>query len=76
MGQLAQAQNIAGKIKENFQKRSSLDEFIETIKQKETPSSVTYPDNGFSKKLESAVKIMANNYDTKIISLGSSGLGD
>lgn len=75
MDQLAQAQNIAGKIKENFQKRSSLDEFIETIKQKETPSSVTYPDNGFSEKLESAVKIMANNSDTKIISLGSSGLG-
>lgn len=72
---LAQTQNLNGKIKENFDKRVALSEFIDTIKQSETPAGVSYPDNSFAERLETAVKIMAHNPDTHIISLGSDGLG-
>jgi hypothetical protein len=75
MDQLAENTNKSGKIQENFKKRSSLDSFIEDIKAQQTPDSVSYPENNFAKRLENAIKIMSHNADTKIISLGSSGLG-
>ncbi len=75
MDSLAQKRNGNVKIAENFDKRVELDAFINQMKAASTPSSVTYPENSFAEKLETAVKIMANNPDTKVISLGSGGLG-
>jgi hypothetical protein len=72
---LGQKTNKAGKIKENFNKRVDLDNFINTMKEAPTPDGVVYPNNSFAEKLETSIKIMANNPDTKIISLGSGGLG-
>lgn len=72
----AQNSNREGAMKEAFGKRGSLETFIEEIKTKTVPAGVTYPDNNdFAEKLEAAVKILVANPDTKVISLGSGGLG-
>ena len=75
MDTLAQSGNAAGKIKENFDKRVELDTFINEINTAALPEGVEYPNNSFAERLESAIKIMVNNPDTKIISLGSTGVG-
>jgi len=76
MDALAQSKNPAGKLRENFDKRGSLDTFIASLQSAETPEGIVYPENNsFAQKLETAVKILANNPDTKVISLGSGGLG-
>jgi len=58
-----------------FDKRALLERFIEDIKQKPLPENINYPNNTFAKKLKTAVTILANNPDTKVISVGSGGLG-
>lgn len=75
MDALAQKKNAAGKIKEAFTKREELDTFIKQINEAALPDGVTYPDNDFAEKLANAVKILGQNPDTRIISLGSGGLG-
>ncbi len=73
---LAQNINRAGSMKGAFEKRGTLEAFIEEIKTKTVPDGVTYPTNNpFAEKLEAAVKILVANSDTKVISLGSGGLG-
>jgi len=75
---LAQSMNREGKIKEAFDKRSELDDFIESIKVSTTPAlgADAYPANDrFAARLETAVKVLVNNPDTKIITMGSDGLG-
>jgi len=75
---LAQQMNSEGKIKEAFNRRAELDAFIETLKTKTTPSlgGDAYPaDNRFAARLETAVKVMVNNPDTKLITMGADGLG-
>jgi hypothetical protein len=75
---LAQQNNKSGKIKDAFTRRSSLDIFINDIKTAETPElpEDPYPTNNrFANKLETAIKILAHNQDTKIITLGTNGLG-
>ncbi len=76
MDELAQKKNKSGKIKEDFDKRVELESFIDELKNRSLPQGVTYPkDNSFADKLKVAVNLAANNPDTKIISLGSDGLG-
>ncbi|MCH9813300.1 MAG: DUF1501 domain-containing protein [Epsilonproteobacteria bacterium] len=76
LNQTAQTHNREGVIKEAFSKRGSLETFIEDIKTKTVPDGVSYPgNNDFAEKLEAAVKILVANPDTKVISLGSAGLG-
>ena len=73
---LAQNINTPGSMKEAFAKRGDLEAFIEDIKTKTLPEGVAYPENNdFAQKLEAAVKILSANPDTKVISLGSGGLG-
>ena len=78
MDTLAQKNNSNGKIKDAFSKRVNLDSFIEEIKTSTTPDlgGDAYPiRNNFSKKLETAIKVLVKNQDTKIITLGTGGLG-
>ncbi len=75
MDTLAHSVNQMGKIQDAFDKRVELSNFIDDIDNKELPEGVEYPNGDFAKKMESAVKILTANPDTKIISLGSSGLG-
>jgi len=78
MDQIAQQHNHPGKIKDSFTKRKSMEKFITSISTATTPDlgSDAYPDNNkFSKKLETAVKLLVHNPDTKVLTLGTSGLG-
>jgi len=77
MDALAQSHNKEGKIKEAFAKRRELDSFIASIKTVQTPDlgENAYPDNDFSKKLETAIKLLSKNPDTKIVTIGTGGLG-
>jgi len=75
---LAQKNNANGKIKDAFSKRASLSTFITGISNSTTPDLGVnaYPENDrFSEKLETAIKILSENTDTKVITLGTGGLG-
>ena len=77
MDSLAQSHNREGKIKDAFAKRGELEHFIDEIKKEETPDlgENAYLNNQFSKKLEAAIKLLHKNPDTKIVTLGTGGLG-
>ena len=78
MNSTAQNHNSNIKIKEAFDKRGSLGEFIDEIADAETPDLGlnAYPENSsFAEKIEAAIKIMANNPDTKLITMNTGGLG-
>jgi hypothetical protein len=77
MEKLSQSHNEAGKIKDAFSKRASLSNFIEKISSSTTPDlgSDSYPKNNFSPKIEAAIKLLSNNPDTKVVTLGTGGLG-
>ena len=78
MTNLAQQINSEGKIKNAFKQREALVEIIDNITNTPTPNLANpYPrDSTFAKSVESAIKILKHNNDTKVITLsGSSGLG-
>ncbi|HHE06015.1 MAG TPA: DUF1501 domain-containing protein [Epsilonproteobacteria bacterium] len=78
MDTLAQKNNASGKIKDAFARRASLSTFIDDIASSTTPDlgADAYPtDNNFSEKLETAVKILSKNPDTKVVTIGTGGLG-
>ncbi len=78
MDQLAQKHNAGGKIKDNFATRGKMAKFIQEIKEASTPDlgEDAYPQNDpFAAKLETAIKLLDNNPDTRIVTLGTGGLG-
>lgn len=78
MNSMAQAHNTNEKIKSAFDKRGALSDFIDNISLAITPDlgADAYPENSnFAEKIEAAIKIMANNPDTKVITMGTGGLG-
>lgn len=78
MDTLAQKNNEEGKIKDAFSKRASLNSFIDDISTSTTPDLAddAYPSNNrFSDKIETAVKVLVKNPDTKVITIGTGGLG-
>jgi hypothetical protein len=72
---MAQSHNRDDKLKEAFAKRAQLDSFIRSMEEVALPEGVEYPNNVFARKLEAAIKIMSTNTDTKVVSLGTGGLG-
>lgn len=78
MDTLSQQQNKAGNIKNAFDKRASLSTFINDISSTITPDlgADNYLSNStFADKMETAIKVLVHNPDTKVITLGTSGLG-
>ena len=77
MDTLAQKNNTKGKIKDAFEKRGPLNTFINSIANATTPDlgQDAYPDNNFSKKIEAAIKLLSHNNDTKVVTIGTGGLG-
>ena len=78
MDTLAQNNNESGKIKDALERRSSLDTFIDDISTSTTPDlgDDAYPaNNRFADKLETAIKILSKNHDTKVVTVGTGGLG-
>jgi hypothetical protein len=78
MDLIAQQLNGNGKIKEAFEKRKRLSSFINTISTVQTPDlgNDAYPENNrFAEKIETAIKLLVHNPDTKVLTLGAGGLG-
>jgi hypothetical protein len=77
MDRVAQSHNSDGKIKNFFTKREKLASFIENIKKAETPDlgENAYLEDHFAKKVEAAIKLLDKNPDTKVITIGTGGLG-
>ncbi len=78
MDDLSLRYNRNPKIKYAFNKRAELDLFMKEMKDVATPDlgANAYPNLRFARNLESAVKIISNNADTKVVTIsGSSGLG-
>lgn len=77
MNRISQSQNQNLKIKNAFEKRASLSEFVTTMSQAVTPDLGTnaYPNSSFADNIEAGIKILSNNPDTKVITMGTAGLG-
>ena len=81
MDTLSQSYNRNGKVKDAFTKRGELSNFIEdNLKSKldedgNIITPVEYPRNNFSNKLKAAITLLDVNSDTKIVTLGTGGLG-
>ena len=64
------------KIKNAFINREHISNFIDTVRQEATPTlDHPYPNSPFSSTIEAAIKILDSNPDTKVITIGSAGLG-
>ncbi len=78
MDVLAQKHNSPGKIKDAFAKRKELSDFINSLKSATVPDlgEDAYPQNNhFAQNLKAAITILDKNPDTKVITIGNSGLG-
>jgi len=78
MNEMAQSLNTNSKIHDAFEKREPLSIFVENIKNATTPDlgADAYPTNSsFAKRVESSIKVLANNPATKIITMNTGGLG-
>jgi len=77
MNKLAQSYNTDKKIKDAFSKRKELSDFIIKVSTTKTPDlgDNSYPKNSISPKLETAVKLLVNNPDTKVVTINTGGLG-
>ena len=78
MEELAKQNNQNIKIKNAFAKRASMASFIDNIANSTTPDlgDSAYPQhNDFAKKVQTAIKVLVKNPDTKVVTLGTGGLG-
>lgn len=77
MDDLAQQRNDTGKVKDFFNKRLQRDQFIKNISSAVTPDlgNDAYQNNNFSKKIETAIKLLVHNPETKVLTIGTGGLG-
>jgi hypothetical protein len=73
--------NLANSInqKDDFalslENSSKASEFVENLKQIETPQGVEYPEGEFSRGIKTAMNILINNPDTRAVAIGGAGLG-
>jgi len=79
MDAMAQKHNTKREIKTAFSKRIALANFVNTIRDSNTPDlgENAYPkNNDFAKTLETSIKILVKNPDTKVITISAGdGLG-
>ena len=73
---MAQRFNFEGTVKNAFERRALLEEFTNNISATPLPNGVTYPANNiFAERMQTAMKLLIMNPDTKVVSMGSPGLG-
>ncbi|NPA82115.1 MAG: DUF1501 domain-containing protein [Epsilonproteobacteria bacterium] len=76
MDRLSAKKNGKGPIEEAFEKRVELEKFVNSLKEAKLPDGVKYPEkDSFAKKLQVAVNLCAYNPDTRVVTIGSGGLG-
>jgi len=66
-------QNVS--MQNAFNKRATLDTFMKEQNEKVLPDGIEYPNTTFGKRLRAAVNVVTGNPETKVISVGSGGLG-
>jgi len=79
MKAIAQRHNQNPKIKNAFTAQEQLARFIDTVSNSATPDlgeDAYYSNSYFARSLEAAIKMLDNNPETRIITMGSDGLGD
>lgn len=73
---IAQKYNRDGKVKESFERRVILEKFADDIHNITLPDGIEYPsDNVFAQRLQTAMNLLIHNEHTKVVSMGSPGLG-
>ncbi|BDY11716.1 hypothetical protein HCR_00280 [Hydrogenimonas cancrithermarum] len=73
---LSQRYSREGKIKESFERRVTLEKFANEINEIELPEGIDYPENNvFGSRLKTAMNLLIHNEHTKVVSMGSPGLG-
>jgi hypothetical protein len=75
MDSLAVELNEHVSMQNAFNKRATLDAFMQEQNNKVLPDGIEYPDSRFGRRLRAAVNVMTGNPDTKVISVGGGGLG-
>jgi hypothetical protein len=78
MNKMAQTKNRNKKIHDAFAKREPLSNFIKSISNAQTPDlgDDAYPTRStFAKRMEASIKVLANNPDTKVLTMNTGGLG-
>ncbi len=65
-----------GKVRESFERRTTLEAFADEIDSVTLPEGVSYPENNvFAERLKTAMNLLIKNEHTKVVSMGSPGLG-
>ena len=72
---IAQRFNPEGKIREAFERRVTLERFANEIHELSLPDGIEYPNNTFGNRLKTAMNLLIHNEHTKVVSMGSPGLG-
>ena len=72
---IAQRFNSDGKIREAFERRVTLERFVNEINELTLPEGIEYPNNTFGNRLKTAMNLLIHNEHTKEVSMGSPGLG-
>jgi len=72
---LAQRFNVDGVFNNFLTRRKILDSYLSEIQTKTLPDGVEYPQTTFGKMMKDAVTIMIDNPYTKLLTLGTAGLG-
>ena len=67
--------NPNGIMKDFFERREVLDNYIKDIQQIEVPDNISYPNTKFGKLMKNAVTIMLDNPYTKVLTMGTPCLG-
>jgi hypothetical protein len=74
--ELAKRFNPPGKIRESFERRATLEAFVDEMNGVALPDGIEYPRyNVFADRLKVAMNLLINNPHTKMVSMGSPGLG-
>jgi len=72
---LAKRYNVDGVFKSYFERRRILDDYIKEIQEIQPPSGIEYPNTRFGTLIKNAVTIMLDNPYTKLLTMGTPGLG-
>ncbi|CAA6822519.1 MAG: Unknown protein [uncultured Sulfurovum sp.] len=75
MDALAKRLNEHAPIQNAFNKRTTLDSFMQEQNEVVLPDGIEYPDTTFGKKMKATINVLIGNPDTRVVSVGGGGLG-
>ncbi|CAA6805908.1 MAG: Unknown protein [uncultured Sulfurovum sp.] len=75
MDDFVESLNQKQSIQNAFNKRATLDTFMQEQNNVVLPDGIEYPNTTFGRRLKAAVNVVTGNEDTKVVSVGGGGLG-